>query len=63
MFLLYSLSLGAPIWHIGVGGPRVCPVRTHSSYATGYLSNWKSEEIEETIEHQLQSAYGRAVEY
>jgi hypothetical protein len=34
MFLLYSLSLGAPIWPIGVGGPRVRPVRTHSSYAT-----------------------------
>ena len=27
----YSLSLGAPI---GVGGPRVLPVRAHSSYAT-----------------------------
>jgi hypothetical protein len=25
---------GAPIWPIGVGSPRVCPVRTHSSYAT-----------------------------
>jgi hypothetical protein len=35
MFLLYSLSLGAPIWPIGVGGPRVRPVQTHSSYATG----------------------------
>jgi hypothetical protein len=35
MFLLYSLSLGAPIWPIGVGGPRVRPVRAHSSYATG----------------------------
>ena len=34
MFLLYSLSLGAPIWPIGVGGPRVGPVRAHSSYAT-----------------------------
>jgi hypothetical protein len=29
----YSLSLGAPI---GIGGPRVLPVRAHSSYATGY---------------------------
>jgi hypothetical protein len=35
MFLLYTLSLGAPIWSIGVGGPRVRPVRTHSSYAPG----------------------------
>ena len=35
MFLLYSLRPGAPIWPIGVGGPRVCPVRAHSSYATG----------------------------
>jgi hypothetical protein len=34
MFLLYSLSLGAPIWPIGVGAPRVRPVWTHSSYAT-----------------------------
>jgi hypothetical protein len=34
MFLLYSLSLGAPIWPILVGGPRVHPVRAHSSYAT-----------------------------
>ena len=34
MFLLYSLSLGAPIWPIGVGGPQVRPVRAHSSYAT-----------------------------
>ena len=34
MFLLYSLRLGAPIWPIGVGGPRVLPVRAHSSYAT-----------------------------
>jgi hypothetical protein len=25
-FLLYRLSLGAPIWPIGVGGPRVLPV-------------------------------------
>jgi hypothetical protein len=39
MFLLYSLSLGAPIWPIGVGGPRVRPVRTHSSYATGIPFN------------------------
>jgi hypothetical protein len=35
MFLLYSLRPGAPIWPIGVGGPRVRPVRAHSSYATG----------------------------
>ena len=34
MFLLYSLSLGGPIWPILVGGPRVRPVRAHSSYAT-----------------------------
>jgi hypothetical protein len=34
MFLLYSLCLGAPIWPIGFGGPRVRPVRAHSSYAT-----------------------------
>jgi hypothetical protein len=34
MFLLYNLSLRAPIWPIGVGGPRVRPVRAHSSYAT-----------------------------
>ena len=34
MFLLYSLRPGAPIWPIGVGGPRVRPVRAHSSYAT-----------------------------
>jgi hypothetical protein len=33
--LLYRLSLGAPIWPIGVGGPRVLPVWAHSSYATG----------------------------
>ena len=37
MFWLYSLSLGGPIWPIGVGGPRVCTVRTHSSYATALL--------------------------
>jgi hypothetical protein len=30
MFLLYSLSLGAPISPIGVGGSRVRPVWTHS---------------------------------
>ena len=36
MFLLYSLSLGAPIWPIGVRGLRVRPVRAHSSYATEY---------------------------
>jgi hypothetical protein len=35
MFLLYSLSLGAPIWPIVVWGPRVRPVWAHSSYATG----------------------------
>jgi hypothetical protein len=35
MFLLYRLSPGAPIWPIGVGGPRVLPVWAHSSYATG----------------------------
>ena len=33
----YSLSLGAPIWPIGVGGPRVLPVQAHSSYATGCI--------------------------
>jgi hypothetical protein len=38
MFLLYSLSLGAPIWPIGVRGPRVRPVWTHSSYATDWCS-------------------------
>ena len=26
MFLLYRLNLGAPIWPIEVGGPRVLPV-------------------------------------
>ena len=35
MFLLYRLRLGAPIWPIEVGGPRVLPVWAHSSYATG----------------------------
>jgi hypothetical protein len=45
MFLLYSLSLGGPIW---VGGPRVFPVRAHSSYATAYtwngtLRHWLSQ--------------------
>jgi hypothetical protein len=25
---------GGPIWPIGVGGPWVCPIRAHSSYAT-----------------------------
>jgi hypothetical protein len=35
MFLLYRLNLGAPIWPIEVGGPRVLPVWAHSSYATG----------------------------
>jgi hypothetical protein len=30
----YRLSPGAPIWPIGVGGPRVLPVWAHSSYAT-----------------------------
>jgi hypothetical protein len=34
MFLLYHLNLGAPIWPIEVGGPRVLPVWAHSSYAT-----------------------------
>jgi hypothetical protein len=34
MFLLYRLRLGAPIWPIEVGGPRVLPVWAHSSYAT-----------------------------
>jgi hypothetical protein len=34
MFFLYSLSLQAPTWPIGVRGPRVLPVRAHSSYAT-----------------------------
>jgi hypothetical protein len=34
MFLLYRLNLGAPIWPIEVGGPRVLPVWAHSSYAT-----------------------------
>jgi hypothetical protein len=34
MFLLYRLRLGAPIWPIQVGGPRVLPVWAHSSYAT-----------------------------
>jgi hypothetical protein len=34
MFLLYRLSLGAPIWPIEVGGPQVLPVWAHSSYAT-----------------------------
>jgi hypothetical protein len=34
----YSLSLGAPIWPIGVGGPRVLPVQDHSSNATGCIS-------------------------
>jgi hypothetical protein len=34
MFLLYRLNLGAPIWTIEVGGPRVLPVWAHSSYAT-----------------------------
>jgi hypothetical protein len=29
MFLLYRLSLGAPIWPIGVGDPRVLPVWAH----------------------------------
>jgi hypothetical protein len=38
-FLLYRLSLGAPIWPIGVGGPRVLPVWAHSSYATESNSN------------------------
>jgi hypothetical protein len=32
LYIGYSLSLGAPI---EVGGPRVLPVRAHSSYATG----------------------------
>ena len=33
---------GGPIWPIGVGGPRVHPVRAHSSYATvGNLSKIK----------------------
>jgi hypothetical protein len=36
MCLLYRLSLGAPIWPIEVGGPRVLPVWAHSSYATEY---------------------------
>jgi hypothetical protein len=34
MFLLYRLSLVAPIWPIEVGGPRVLTVWAHSSYAT-----------------------------
>jgi hypothetical protein len=42
MYLLYSLTLGAPIWPIGVGGPRVRPVRAHSSYATGTLPSTES---------------------
>jgi hypothetical protein len=43
MFLLYSLSLGAHIWPIGFGGPRVLPVRAHSSYATVHLQCFKIE--------------------
>jgi hypothetical protein len=35
MFLLYRLNLGAPIWPIEVGGPRILPVWAHSIYATG----------------------------
>jgi hypothetical protein len=34
---LYRLNLGAPIWPIEVGGPRVLPVWAHSSYATGLI--------------------------
>jgi hypothetical protein len=37
MFLLYRLRLGAPIWPIEVGGPRVLPVWAHSSYATVFM--------------------------
>jgi hypothetical protein len=41
MFLLYRLNLGAPIWPIEAGGPRVLPVWAHSSYATvnGYAED------------------------
>jgi hypothetical protein len=41
MFLLYRLNLGAPIWPIEVGGPRVLPVWAHSSYAT---ARWSKRE-------------------
>jgi hypothetical protein len=41
MFLLYRLRLGAPIWPIEVGGPRVLPVWAHSSYATGLLAHYR----------------------
>jgi hypothetical protein len=35
----------APIWPIGVGGPRVRPVRTHSSYATATEVEVKIEQV------------------
>jgi hypothetical protein len=41
MFLLYRLSLGAPIWPVGVGGPRVLPVWAHSSYATDWNATFR----------------------
>jgi hypothetical protein len=43
MFLLYRLRLGAPIWPIEVGGPRVLPVWAHSSYATEVMARFTHE--------------------
>ena len=39
---VFALWPGAPIWPIGVGGPRVLPVQAHSSYATD-RGQWQCE--------------------
>ena len=49
MFLLYRLNLGAPIWPIEVGGPRVLPVWAHSSYATA--SSYSKTAL--TLKHRI----------
>ena len=66
MFLLYRLNLGAPIWPIEVGGPRVLPVWAHNSYATDTVHDswWEltgdfcasSENF-----HQFSSSFGRSL--